>query len=415
MAPGLLERRRQSSPLSTATRSVPSALIQHPLLRRCFALGGLLALAGCAENKPADARARAATTPVVVATAQRKPVPLTLDAVGTVEPMHTATVRSQVTGVLQRIAFREGDDVRAGDLLFEIDPRPFQNARGAAEAEREKFRVQLAAARQQVERYEQLSRARMVSQEQFQNILATARVLEAQVAASETAVANAQLQLDYCSIRAPLSGRTGLLGVHEGDLVRAGEAGAMLVVVTEMSPIYVTLGVPQQHLAALARHQASGAIRVSASPSGSPEVVEEGRVTFIDNVVDAANGTLRVKAAFANAQRQLWPGQFANVRLTLASPTALAVPLAAVQNGQTGQHVFIVKADGAVELRPVAIDRLQDNEAVVAQGLAEGETVVVDGQMRLTPGSRAEIRAPGAHHAPAPAKRKKAEVKAEAQ
>ena len=225
---------------------------------------------------------------------------------------------------------------------------------------------------------------------------ATERSLAAELRAATSAVANARLQLEYCSIRAPLPGRTGGLGAHEGDLVRAGDAAVALVTINQLSPIYVTFAVPQQQLAILNRHRAAGPVTVLATLPGSDEPPERGELVFLDNAVDAATGTLKLKAAFPNATERLWPGQFATVRVALAAPEALVVPAAALQNDQKGQHVFVVTAARIAEYRPVTVARASEDDAVIATGLVEGESVVIDGQLRVLPGRAVEIMAPAA-------------------
>ena len=311
------------------------------------------------------------SAPVMIAKAQRKTVPLVIDAIGAVEPIRSAAIRAQVTGTLMKIAIQEGQDVQAGDPLFEIDPRPFQIALASAEADREKIRVQLENARAQVARYRSLSADQMVSKEQFQQISDNERALAAQSLSSDAAVANAKLQLEYCSIRAPIAGRTGNLSVHEGDLVRANDVGTM-VTINQISPIYVTFSVPQQDLGAVTRYRASGTLAVVVTPPGASEASETGELTFMDNTVDSTTGTLKLKATFLNDAHRLWPGQFATVGVTLATPEVLTVPSSAVQNSQSGQHVFVVKADQTAELRPVIVERQFNDDAVITKGLAEG-------------------------------------------
>jgi multidrug efflux system membrane fusion protein len=225
----------------------------------------------------------------------------------------------------------------------------------------------------------------IVTKEQFQQIEVAERVLATQEVVGENAVANARLQLDYCSIRAPFSGRTGGLGAHLGDLVRASDATSSLVTINQLSPIYVTFGVPQQHLAVLARYRAAGTIAVAATPPG----------------------TLKLKATFNNSAHRLWPGQFVAVRMTLAAPEVLTVPSAAIQNGQNGAYVFVVKEDMTAELRPVVVERAVEADAVIASGLQDGETVVIDGQFRVTAGHQVEIKPAAGADAPAAPKRKK--------
>lgn len=359
-------------------------------------------LSGCGE-KPAAASGGGGkggrgggTAPVVVGQAQRKIVPLVIEAIGAVEPIRATAVRSQVTGILQKIAIKEGQDVKEGDLLFEIDPRPFINALKSAEADLQKAKVQLETARTQVARYRTLTADQMVSKEQFEKISDTARSLESEVLADESRVSTAKLQLEYCSIRAPLAGRTGNMSVHEGDLVRVNDAGGLLVTINQLNPIYVTFGVPQQYLATLARYRATGTLKVTVVPPGIDEKPEEGILTFMDNTVDSSTGTLKLKGSFPNDSQRLWPGQFATVKVTLASPEALTVPSAAIQTSQAGQYVYVISAEKVAELRPVVVERIYEADAVIGKGLKDGETIVVDGQLRVIPGRPVDIKDPAA-------------------
>jgi multidrug efflux system membrane fusion protein len=387
-------------------------MILHPIRR--FSLAGIFSvvltvlLMGCGDKAPAAARSSGrgggkggrgggGPAPVLVGTAQKKVVPLVIEAIGAVEPIRTTAVRSQVTGTLVKIAIREGQDVKENDLLFEIDPRPFQNALQSAEADLQKIRVQLETARAQVARYRSLTAEQMVSKEQFEKISDTARSLEAEAIADESRVSTAKLQLEYCSIRAPLTGRTGNINVHEGDLVRTNDnASSPLVTINQLNPIYVTFGVPQQYLGAITHYRSIGTLKVSVVPPGIDEKSEEGELTFMDNMVDSSTGTLKLKGTFPNAAQRLWPGQFATVTVTLATPEVLAVASSAIQTSQTGQHVFVVSADKIAELRPVVVERTYENSAVISKGLKEGETVVVDGQLRVLPGKPVEIKEPNA-------------------
>jgi len=294
--------------------------------------------------------------------------------------------------VVQKLALQEGQDVKAGDLLLEIDSRPFRNALRSSEADNEKIRVQLEYARGQVARYRTLSSDSMVSKEQFQKIQDDARALEAQSMVSESAVANAKLQLEYSSIRAPLSGRSGNINVREGDLVRANEAGIALLTINQLSPINVTFGVPQQYLSEINRYRANATLAVKAVPAGLDPAPEIGELTFVDNTVDSATGTIRLKATFPNSSHWLWPGQFSTVSITLTAPEVLAIPASAVQTSQTGQHVFVVREDKTAERREIVVERSLRGDAVISKGLKEGEVVVTEGQLRVMPGGPLEIR-----------------------
>jgi multidrug efflux system membrane fusion protein len=352
--------------------------------------------AGGAGKGAAKGKKGGGPAPVVVGKAQTKVVPVEIEAIGVVETIRGAAIRSQVTGVVQKIAIQEGQDVKQGDLILEIDPRPLRNALSSALADNQKIKVQLEYARGQVARYQTLSSDAMVSKEQFQKIQDDARGLEAQLQISESTVANARLQLEYSSIRAPISGRTGNINVREGDLVRANEAGIALLSINQLNPIYVTFGVPQQYLAAINRYRAQARLAVRMTPPGLNEAPETGELTFIDNIVDTSTGTIKLKATFANEQNRLWPGQFGTASMTLANPTVLAIPSNAVQTSQTGQHVFVVKEDNTAEKRDILVERIHRSDAVISRGLSEGETVVVEGQLRIVPGGPLEIRnAPG--------------------
>jgi multidrug efflux system membrane fusion protein len=350
-----------------------------------------LPLTGCADKDKGARRNAGGAAPVHVAQVEHRVVPLTLDAIGAVEPSRTASVRSQVTGTLQKIDFREGQDVKIGDLLFEIDPRPFQNALQSAEADLQRARVQLENAKSQSERYRSLNTESAISKEQFQTIEDNERTAAAQVLSGEAAVANARLQLEYCSIRAPIAGRTGSYGAHEGDLISSGNS-TPLVVINQLSPTYVTFSVPQQYLGELTRYREAGPVAVTATPPGNDPPHEGGELIFIDNVVDMATGTLRLKATFPNTSRNLWPGQFATVRITLASPDVVCIPSAAVQSDQQGHHVFVVKPDKTAEYRPITVERTVGNTAVISKGVNPGETIVIDGQLRVVPGKPVDVR-----------------------
>ncbi len=363
---------------------------------------GLL-IAGCGEPSAGGSGAKSGkggkgggAAPVLVGKAERKVVPLVIEAIGAVEPIRTTAIRSQVTGTLLRRVIQEGQDVQVGDLLLEIDSRPFRNALQSAEADLQKSRVQLETARAQVARYRTLTADQMVSREQFEKITDTARALDAEVLAGESRVANARLQLEYCSIRAPLAGRTGNINVHEGDIVRANDSGTPLLTINQLSPINVAFGVPQQHLAALSRLRAGGGpLKIAVVPPGLDEKPEHGELTFLDNTVDSSTGTLRLKGSFPNTSHRLWPGQFATVTLTLASPEVIAVPGSALQTSQRGQYVYLVKPDLTAELRPVVVERSHGPDAVIAQGLAPGDVVVTEGQLRVIPGRPVEIKSAG--------------------
>ena len=358
---------------------------------------------GCGEKNPAPGAAGGSSgggkrggggaAPVYAGQVQKKIVPLVIEAIGAVEPIRTTAVRSQVTGTLIKIAITEGQNVTQGDLLFEIDPRPFKNALQSAEADLQKSRLQLETARTQVARYRLLTTDQMVSKEQFEKISDTARSLEAEMLSNESRLSTAKLQLEFCSIRAPLTGRTGNMTIHEGDLVRANanDATSTLLTINQLNPIYVTFGVPQQYLSVLTRYRAVGTLAVRVIPPGIDEKPEAGTLTFMDNMVDSSTGTLRLKGTFDNASQRLWPGQFATVTVVLDSPAVLTITSSAIQTSQKGQHVFVVQPDEKAELRPVVVQRIYEGDAVISSGLREGESVVVDGQFRVVPNSPVKV------------------------
>ena len=332
--------------------------------------------------------------PVLVATAVQKSVPVQIRAVGNVEAYTTVSVKSQVTGVLQQAHFKEGQDVKKGQLLFTIDPRPLEAALKQAEANLARDTAQLNNLREQVRRYAELVQKQYVSREQYDQIKTNADAAESVVDADKAAVENAKVQLSYCYIYSPVNGRVGSLLVNEGNLVRVND-GTPLVVINQINPINVTFAVPEQHLADLKRHMAGGTLKVDArfpSDEGRPE---QGTLAFVDNAVDRSTGTIKLKADFTNQERRLWPGQFVNIALTLATQAdAVVIPSEAVQVGQEGPHVFVVKEDKRVEVRPVTIGQTNEGEAIIAKGLAAGEHVVREGQFLLGPGSRIEVKDP---------------------
>jgi multidrug efflux system membrane fusion protein len=330
--------------------------------------------------------------PVLVATAVQKAVPLQLRAVGNVEPYATVAVKSQVTGVLNKAHFREGQDVKKGQLLFTVDPRPFEAALKQAEANLARDIAQLKNLREQVRRYAELVEKQYVSREQYDQIKTNSDAAEAVVDADRAAVENAKVQLSYCYIYAPVDGRVGSLLVNEGNLVRVNDA-APLVIINQINPINVTFAVPEQHLPDIKRHMAAERLLVGASFQSDEGRAEQGFLAFIDNAVDRPTGTIKLKAEFTNGERRLWPGQFVNVALTLATENdAVIVPSEAVQVGPEGQQVFVVKDDKRVEMRLVTVGRTEEGQAIIAKGLRPGEVVVREGQFLLAPGSRVEIK-----------------------
>jgi membrane fusion protein, multidrug efflux system len=366
---------------------------------------GTLACSGseAIQSTPPAGRggAQSAAVPVNTALVAEKAIPLELNVIGSAEAFSTVAVRAQITGALTSVRFREGDEVKKDQVLFTLDRRPLEAALEQARANLQRDTAQAANAKSQAQRYQDLAARGIATKEQVDTTTTAAAALEATLGADRAAVDNATVQLQYATISAPLSGRTGALMVNEGNLVRANDV-TPLVVINQVAPIYVSFGIPEARLPELKRYMAQGSVKVEAlapNDSGPPSV---GRITFVDNAVDPTTGTIRIKGTFPNDTRHLWPGQFVNVSVTLTTdPRAVVVPTAALQTGQQGQYVFVVKPDQTVELRTVEVARAVAAESVIKQGLKPGETVVTDGHLRLNPGSRISVKSgPGARVAP---------------
>lgn len=346
------------------------------------------ALSGCSKEQPKP-QGRP-SVPVSVASAERRNMPVQVTAIGTVEPFSMVQVKTQVTGQLTGVYFKEGDDVKKGQLLFTLDKRPIEADLRQAEGQLARDQASLANAKAQAARYEALHKEGIISREQYEAQRTQADSLDAAVQADRAVVEFQKVQLTYTEIYAPINGRTGNLIVHQGNMVKANDTFP-LVVINQVQPVYVAFSVPENQLSEIKRFNSRSRLPVQASIAGDPAPAV-GKLSFIDNQVDSATGTIRLKGEFANTDRRLWPGSFADVSLTLTTqPNATVIPTAAVQNGQQGQFVFVVKDDKTVEMRPVAVDRGNDKESVIRSGVKPGETVVTDGQVRLVPGAKVEI------------------------
>jgi multidrug efflux system membrane fusion protein len=352
-------------------------------------LGGLLlaVLAACGDEAPPPPP----PVPVTLGVAERRPMPFELPATGTVEPLQTVAVQPQVSGPLVRIAFREGRDVQKGQVLFQIDPRPFQAALAQAEAILQRDRAQAANAREEARRYAELAEREYVTAQQYDQARTTAAAAAATLAASEAAVAEARLNLQYATIRAPIAGRSGSLRVREGNLVRAADTQP-LVTINQIRPILVRFAVPAVNLALIQRHRGEDVVVRARPASGGEEY--DGTLSFVDNAVDTTTGTILLKGTFPNPDGALWPGEFVNVRLQLyVEPNALTVPARAVVTGQQGSFVFVVRPDSSAETRPVRVDRTAGDLAIVSGELQPGDRVVTDGQLRLRQGAKVQVKA----------------------
>jgi multidrug efflux system membrane fusion protein len=361
----------------------------------------LALLAACKRGGQQQGPPQGEGVPVTVAQVEKRTVPQQVSAIGTVEPMHTVQVRSQVGGTLVGVHFQEGEEVEKGDLLFTIDARPYQAALVQAQSAVARDRAKMLDAEATARRYEELAKKEYVTQQQAESARADAVALKATVSADEAAVDQAKLNLAYCAIRSPVTGRTGGLLLHAGNVVKANDAA--LVVIDQMQPIYVAFAVPERVLPQI-RARDGERVPVSARlsdqrPGEVPESsairgeAAQGVLTFVDNAVNSATGTIMLKATFENKDESLWPGSFAVATVTLGEiRDATVAPSQAVQRGQQGQYVFVVKQDGTVESRPVVVAMQDERSAVIEKGLTPGETVVTDGQLRLAPGARVQIK-----------------------
>jgi membrane fusion protein, multidrug efflux system len=329
--------------------------------------------------------------PVTVATAERRQVPFELPATGTVEPLETVAVQAQVGGILQRIAFREGDEVKQGQVLFRLDSRPYQAALDQALAILARDRANATNAAQEAKRYEALASKEYVTAQQYEQARTTAAASQATLAGSQAAVDQARLNLQYATIRAPIAGRTGSLQIREGNLVRTN-ATVPLVTINRLRPILVRFAVPAANLSLVQAHRGKDVV-VRAEPAGGGDP-SEGALTFVDNAVDTATGTILLKGQFPNDDGALWPGSFVNVRLQLyVDPDALVIPSAAVVAGQQGSFVFVIQADSSAATKPVTVNRTAGDLAIVTGDIQPGDRVVVDGQLRLRPGAKVQVKA----------------------
>ena len=366
-------------------------------------LGSLVATAtlpGCSfgEASPQQQQSnggggqRQPAVPVTVAPVVKKPMPLQISVIGAAEAFSTVAVHAQITGELMSVNFNEGDDVKMGQVLFTLDQRPLEAALQQAEANLARDLAQAANARAQAVRYQDLAERGIATREQVGTMTTNAEALEATVGADRAAVENAKVQLQYATIASPLSGRTGALMVHAGNLVRANDA-APLVVINQVAPINVSFGIPESQLPDFKRYLAQRSLHVEARPPNETGPASTGRISFVDNAVDQTTGTIKIKGTFPNDDRRLWPGQFVNIIVTLTTDAAaVVVPTVAVQAGQQGQYVFVVKPDETVDLKPVTVARTSGAETIIKDGLQAGETVITDGQIRLVPGSRISVK-----------------------
>jgi multidrug efflux system membrane fusion protein len=351
---------------------------------------GTFMLYGCGQTKAPAPKNTA--VPVLAASVEQKDVPVQLHAIGAVEAFSNVSVKTQITGELTGVYFEEGQDVKKGQLLFTLDKRPFEAALNQAQAALARDQAQAANAQAQQKRYQALNSAGVVSKEEYDQIESNAQALDAAVAADKAAVENAKVQLQYCSIYSPINGRTGNLMIHQGNMIKANDT-PFLVSINQVEPIYTTFTVPEQDLAEIKKYSSRASLPVKAVIPNDSRGPVAGKLSFIDNSVDQTTGTIKLKAEFPNTDRRLWPGQFVDVVMTLAKqPNAIVVPSQALQTGQNGQFVYVIKPGMTVEARNVDVERSADGQAVISKGLSPGEQVVTDGQLRLVPGAKVELK-----------------------
>ena len=352
-----------------------------------------------AEAPHAAAQTPAPGIPVTAGAVVAQDVPVFLHGIGTVQAYNSVAVKSRVDGAIVKVLFTEGQEVKEGDPLFQIDPRPYQAALEQAQAARQKDEAQLVSAQADLERAGQLVGSGWQTKQSFDQQKALVGQLQAAIKGDEAQISTARLNLGYADIRSPIDGRLGAKLVDKGNLVRSGDNTA-LVTITEVKPIFVSFTLPQESFDDIREQQKKAPLVVRAYDSGGKKLEAEGKLTLIDNAIDQTTGTIRLKARFDNQDESLWPGEFVNVRLILSTRKGVAtVPARTVQEGREGRYAYIVKPDNTVERRAVDVASIQDGIAVITKGLTPGEQVVVDGQYRLTDGARVKLLAtppPGA-------------------
>ena len=358
-------------------------------MTRTVFLALFLALAGAANA--ADGPARPAV-PVTVGKAVKRDLQTFLEGLGTVQAYNTVTIRPQVDGQLVRLAVKEGQDVKAGDLLFEVDPRPYRAAYDQAVAKKAQDQAQLTNAKLDLQRYTNLAEKNFIAHQQLDTTQAQVSQMEAAVKGDQAAIDAARVNLDYCSIRSPIEGRVGIRAVDVGNVVHASESTG-LIVITQLQPIHLLFSLAESNLQSILQASSKSMPAVAAISRDGARHLDDGLLDLVDNQVDQTTGMVRLRATLPNKGHVLWPGQFVNARLTLEKlANVTTIPLDAIQRGPEGRSVFVVKNDGTVEQRPIQIGAVSEGVVVIIKGVAEGETVVTSGQYRLETGSKVDIR-----------------------
>jgi multidrug efflux system membrane fusion protein len=375
------------------------------MMRRAIGAAVVLALAAIVviwrlnvgtEVPVAAAQTATPGVPVTAGTVAAQDVPVFLNGIGTVQAYNMVAIKSRVDGQIVKVDFKEGQDIKTGDPLFQIDPRPFQAALEQAQAARQKDEAQLAGAQLDLDRYEKLIGSGWQTRQSYDQQKATVGQLQASIKGDEAQINTAKLNLSYADIRSPIDGRLGARLVDKGNLVHAND-NTPLVMITEIKPIFVSFTLPQDNFDDIRENHTKAPLAVYAYSGDGKKQLAEGKLTLIDNAIDQATGTIRLKARFDNENERLWPGEFVSLRVVLSTRQNVAtVPSQTVQDGPDGHYAYVIKPDNTVERRAVEVASIQDGIAVVTKGLAAGERVVVDGQYRLTNGARVNPAAPSA-------------------
>jgi len=348
--------------------------------------------AAAVEGKSAKGKGKGGSLVVKAVRAVAKPMPVSIEAVGTVEPEHSVQVRAQVSGVLQSVLFKEGDKVKAGQLLFEIDPRPFRAAYNQAQAQLARDQAQLENSRVQRDRLEPLLKREFITQQEFDVAVTSTKSLEATVAADRALLEQARIQLEFSRILAPISGRTGALAIKPGNLVPTAGGGVPLVTINSTDPILVSFSIPERQLEEIRRHQNEKDMRIEILADRAGLAVSEGKLVFIDNTVTPQTGTVVLKTRVSNKEELLWPGQFINVRIVLKiEPDAVVVPEVAVQPGQDGSFVYMIDSESRVQVRPVKVSRQIGGEIVIASGVQAGDSIITEIPQALQEGVQVRL------------------------